>query len=423
MSKHKKNTRAVSNAVFVAVAVILIIIAAVGFALYATKPSTTSTVTTTVPTTVVSTVTTPGMTTTSTQTVTATQTVTSTQTQTVTSTLTKPVTVNSSGAFYNGQVITFQYTAQFMCTPPATTFFPNETNQSKAAMGCEVGAGNISAFPKNAAPVFVLVPAFAGLSIFGPTQLNATPQGFPTFTYNNVTYVITTQCGAAGTMTACPDHMTYIYSTYNNVTYVITTQCGAAGTMTACPDHMTYIYSPAFTAVEQALGIKNGVFNLPEGVLPTPAHDHLVTFTTNQSIPWYIVVVLVFDPNIFPNPITGQCQAIVPSNTTNPTANCLNNIQALENAMMTYDSAVGMANAKNPIWTCLNNIQALENAMMTYDSAVGMANAKNPIWTTLVNTDLQVVVPGITSPSQLMSATNSNMVLYFSDPAIYPYPI
>ncbi|ALU31996.1 hypothetical protein [Sulfolobus acidocaldarius] len=391
MSKHKKNTRAVSNAVFVAVAVILIIIAAVGFALYATKPSTTSTVTTTVPTTVVSTVTTPGMTTTSTQTVTATQTVTSTQTQTVTSTLTKPVTVNSSGAFYNGQVITFQYTAQFMCTPPATTFFPNETNQSKAAMGCEVGAGNISAFPKNAAPVFVLVPAFAGLSIFGPTQLNATPQGFPTFTYNNVTYVITTQCGAAGTMTACPDHM-------------------------------TYIYSPAFTAVEQALGIKNGVFNLPEGVLPTPAHDHLVTFTTNQSIPWYIVVVLVFDPNIFPNPITGQCQAIVPSNTTNPTANCLNNIQALENAMMTYDSAVGMANAKNPIWT-LNNIQALENAMMTYDSAVGMANAKNPIWTTLVNTDLQVVVPGITSPSQLMSATNSNMVLYFSDPAIYPYPI
>ncbi|WP_062500448.1 hypothetical protein [Sulfolobus acidocaldarius] len=391
MSKHKKNTRAVSNAVFVAVAVILIIIAAVGFALYATKPSTTSTVTTTVPTTVVSTVTTPGMTTTSTQTVTATQTVTSTQTQTVTSTLTKPVTVNSSGAFYNGQVITFQYTAQFMCTPPATTFFPNETNQSKAAMGCEVGAGNISAFPKNAAPVFVLVPAFAGLSIFGPTQLNATPQGFPTFTYNNVTYVITTQCGAAGTMTACPDHM-------------------------------TYIYSPAFTAVEQALGIKNGVFNLPEGVLPTPAHDHLVTFTTNQSIPWYIVVVLVFDPNIFPNPITGQCQAIVPSNTTNPTANCLNNIQALENAMMTYDSAVGMANAKNPIWTT-NNIQALENAMMTYDSAVGMANAKNPIWTTLVNTDLQVVVPGITSPSQLMSATNSNMVLYFSDPAIYPYPI
>lgn len=314
------------------------------------------------PTTVVSTVTTPGMTTTSTQTVTATQTVTSTQTQTVTSTLTKPVTVNSSGAFYNGQVITFQYTAQFMCTPPATTFFPNETNQSKAAMGCEVGAGNISAFPKNAAPVFVLVPAFAGLSIFGPTQLNATPQGFPTFTYNNVTYVITTQCGAAGTMTACPDHM-------------------------------TYIYSPAFTAVEQALGIKNGVFNLPEGVLPTPAHDHLVTFTTNQSIPWYIVVVLVFDPNIFPNPITGQCQAIVPSNTTNPTANCL------------------------------NNIQALENAMMTYDSAVGKANAKNPIWTTLVNTDLQVVVPGITSPSQLMSATNSNMVLYFSDPAIYPYPI
>ncbi|AOL17751.1 hypothetical protein BFU36_07945 [Sulfolobus sp. A20] len=357
--KNKKVKRAVSNIVFAAVVVVLIIIAAVGFALYATKPTAPpTTMTSTVTSTVTSTL--PPSTVTST--VTSTSTSTSTVTTTTTQVVTRPITVNSSGAFYNGKVITFMYTAQFMCTPNATVFFPNAVNQSKVAMGCEVGAGNISAFPKGAAPVFVLVPAFAGLSIFGVPQLGATPQGFPTFTYNNQTYVILTQCGAALTETACPDHM-------------------------------SLIYSPAFTVVEQYLGIKNGVFGLPEGVLPTPAHEHLVTFTTNQSIPWYIVVVLVFDPNIFPNPITGQCQAIVPSNLTNPTANCLNNITALENAMTTYDSAVAVANAKNPIWLALGK------------------------------PGLEVVVPGITSPSELFSATNSNMILYFSDPPVYPYPI
>ncbi|BDB98620.1 hypothetical protein SACC_16370 [Saccharolobus caldissimus] len=280
--KNKKVKRAVSNIVFAAVVIVLVIIAAVGFALYATKPTAPPlTTTSTVTSTLTSTTTLPP--TTVTQTSTSTVTVTTTTTQVVT----KPVTVNASGAFLNGQVITFIYTSQFMCTPNATVFFPNAVNQSKVTMGCEVGAGNISAFPKGAEPVYVLVPAFAGLSIFGVKQFGATPLGFPTFKYDNQTYVILTQCGAALTPTACPDHM-------------------------------SLIYSPAFTAVEQYLGIKNGVFGLPEGVLPTPAHSHLVTFSTNQSIPWYIVVVLVFDPNIFPNPITGQCQAIVPSNLTNP---------------------------------------------------------------------------------------------------------
>lgn len=337
--KAKKAKRAVSNLVFAGVTILLVIVAAAGFALYATKSPSTKVITS------VST---------------------SVTTSVTTQIETKPIVVNSSGAFLNGQVITFMYTSQFACTPSATVFFPDAVNQSKVAMGCEVGAGNISAFPKNAAPVFVLVPAFAGLSIFGVPQLGATPQGFPTFTYNNQTYVILTQCGAALTKTACPDHM-------------------------------TLIYSPFFTAVEQHIGINNGVFGLPEGVLPTPAHDHIVTFATNESIPWYIVVVLVMDPNILPNPITGQCQAIVPSNLTNPTANCLNSITALENAMMTYSSSVGTANANNPIWQTLNDAYH-----------VG---------------DLQVIVPGISSPSQLLSATNSNMVLFFSDPNVYPYPI
>lgn len=112
----KKEPRAVSNAVFAGVVIVLVIIAAVGFALYATKPSTAPSTVTTPPST-----TTLTYTQTSTQTMTSTQTatVTQTSTQTVTSTqvITRPVTVNASGAFYNGKVITFLYTSQFMCTP------------------------------------------------------------------------------------------------------------------------------------------------------------------------------------------------------------------------------------------------------------------------------------------------------------------
>ncbi|ARM76809.1 hypothetical protein [Acidianus manzaensis] len=345
VKKKNKERLAISNIVFVGVVILLIVVAAVGFGLYATKP----------PTKVVTTKT-------SSVTVTSTSTVTSTVTSTSTVTKTIPVTVNSSGAFYDGKVITFMYTAQFECTPNGSVFFPNAASNISVAQGCEVGAGNISDFPKGAAPMFVLVPAFAGLSIFGVQKLGATAQGFPTFTYNNTTYTILTQCGAADTPTACPDHM-------------------------------SLIYSPAFTAVEEHLGIYNGVFGLPEGVLPTPAHEHLVTFTTNTSIPWYLVIVLVFNPNIYPNPITGQCTQIVPSNVSDPTGDCL------------------------------NNINALEAAMTTYDSAVPLANAKNPIWTTLGEPGVDVVIPGISSPADLFNTTNSNMVLFFSDPPVFPYPV
>ena len=331
---NKKERRGVSNIVFAGVTILLLVVAIAGFYLYATKPSTTSTVTTTVPTTVP---------------VTVTQTTSQVINHTVTQVIMKMIKYNLSAAFYNGMVITFNYTMNFNCSPSLLTFFPNETQANQVAMGCEVGAAP-SSFPPGTEPVYVIVPAFAGLSIFGVPSLGATPQGFPTFTYNGTTYTILTQCGAAGTPAACPDHM-------------------------------TYIYSPAFTAVEEALGIKNGAFGLPEGVLPTPAHDHIVTFTTTQSIPWDIVVVLVFNPNIFPNPLTGQCQQIVPSNITNDTSLCLNSYANLEKALNTYDSAVLLANQNNPIWKTLLNGKAID----------------------------AIEVP-------------SNMILYFSAPPIYPYP-
>ncbi|NON63356.1 hypothetical protein, partial [Acidianus sp. RZ1] len=270
--KRKKSNLGVSNTIFVGIVVVLIIIAAVGFALYGTKPSVVATTTKSI--TITS-----SIPVTSTQT--KTSTVTSTATTTVTSTVVQPVMYNLSAGFYNGEVITFNYTMNFECTTPSSNIFPNQSVE-QAVDGCEVGV-NSTAYPAGAAPVYVIVPAFAGLSIFGnhgPLNLGATPQGLPVFSYNNSNYTIITQCGADLTPAACPDHM-------------------------------PLIYSPAFTAVEQHIGIKNGVLGLPEGVLPTPAHEHIVTFTTNTSIPWYIVVVLVFNPNIYPNGLTGQCQQIV----------------------------------------------------------------------------------------------------------------
>ncbi|BBD73038.1 hypothetical protein HS1genome_1427 [Sulfodiicoccus acidiphilus] len=327
-----KSRRAISNTVFAAVTIILVMVAALGFGLYLTMPRT---VTVTKPVIMNQTVT---------------KTIYLNRTIYVNRTITIPEAKAISGAFLNSQVITFNYTAQFMCTPNLIQFFPNQTQANQVAMGCEVGAVNSSAFPANAAPVYVVVPAFAGISIFGVQQLGANPLGFPVFHYNGQNYTVVTQCGAAGTPTACPDHM-------------------------------TYIYSPAFTAVEQSLGIKNGVFGLPEGVLPTPAHEHVVTFSTNTSIPWYVVVVLDFNPNIFPNPVTGQCQAIVPSNQSSPTG------------------------------LCLNSYSNVQKALHTYDSAVMTANQANPIWSTLLKSSLDAVeVP-------------SNMVLYFSDPSTYPYPL
>lgn len=334
----KTKKRAISTGVFATVAIVLIIIAAAGFYLYATKTGTTQTVTQTI----TSTLTTGGAATTVTSTYTATSTTTTVSTTTIK--------LLKSGGFFQGNITTFGYTKNYVCTPSVTAFIGNaEAQNASKVTTCLVGAGNRTAI-QGAFPVFVLVPAYAGLSIFGVPQLGASPQGYPTFNGQ-----------------------------------VIVTQCGAGGTAAACPDHPALLYSPVFTLVEQHLGIKNGVFGLPEGVLPTPAHDHVVGFTINESIPWYVVAVLVFDPNIMPNPITGQCTKVVDSNLTNPTGNCLTSFTALENAMNTRTTATANANATQ----------------------------NNPIYDTLGGVSTQVLIPGVTMISETSNA-NTNLFIFFN---------
>lgn len=256
----------------------------------------------------------------------------------------------ASGGFYNSKEVTFIYTGNYTCTPNANTLFGNsmEAANSMKFTNCEVGvAGNTVS--SGALPVWVSVPAYAGLSIFGVNSLGATADGYPTFMGN-----------------------------------VIVTDCGAGGTMTSCPDHPVYLYSPAFTAVEDHLNITNGIFGLPEGVLPTPAHSHIVdTDASGASIEWYAITVLVFDPNIMPNATTGQCTQVVASNLTNATANCL------------------------------TSFAALQRALNTSSSAVASANGNNPIWQTLGSPNTQVVVPGDTYVTQLNN-DNTNLLLLFA---------
>lgn len=310
------------------VIVVLIIIASIGYVLYLSKP---------------------------TQQIIGYSTITSFST--VVTTSFKSIKLNSSGGFYEGEVITFIYTGPHLCTPSAVTFFPDKKTQSDITMGCEVGAADMSKYPSGALPLFVLVPVFAGLSIFGVPELGSSPEGFPKFNGE-----------------------------------LIFTHCGAGLTKAGCKNHMELLYSPAFEVVEKYLNLTNGYGGLPFGVLPTPAHSHLVNESTDKSVPWYLVIVLVFDPNIFPDALTGKCKVYVQSDLPNPTGNCLNSVDALKRAMTTSSSAVANANQNNPIWI-----------------ALGKPN-------------LQVVVPGISDPNKLLTSANSNMVLFFNAPKTYPYP-
>ena len=313
---------------FGAVTIVLIAIAGVGFYLYSTTSSTSP----------------------STTTFTSISTITPTKSIVSTAVSTSLVQELKIGRFVNGDIATFGYSQNYACSPSVSAFINNAESQNASKVTtCLVGAGNRTAI-SGAYPVFVLVPAFAGLSNFGVTQLGASSQGYPVF-----------------------DNQ------------VIVTQCGGGGSASACPDHPTYLYSPDFTLVEQHLGIKSGVFGLPEGVLPTPSHDHIAGFDTNSSIPWYVVAVLVFDPNIFPNAVTGQCSQVVNSNLTSATGNCLTSLSALESAMNTKTTATANANA-------------------TQD---------DPIYDTFGGVSTQVLIPGVTIVSET-SASNTNLFLYFN---------
>ncbi|MDE1824930.1 MAG: hypothetical protein KGH61_00360 [Candidatus Micrarchaeota archaeon] len=226
----------------------------------------------------------------------------------------------ADGGMLDSRQVTIAYSLSqsYFCSPSLQSLFGNSSEVTNALTytNCEAGVfGNMS----EADPEWSPIPIYAGFSIFGLNASGSSPLGFATFQNN-----------------------------------VIVTDCGAGGTVSACPEHPHYLYSPFFTMVEHKLNITNGMYGLSEGVLPMPTHDHIVETDDGQALDnWYVVAVLVLDPNIMPNASTGTCKQVVPSDLANATGNCLTSLQAMARAMQTNSSSVAYANKGNPFWEAL----------------------------------------------------------------------
>ncbi|MCL4371769.1 hypothetical protein M1373_00390 [Candidatus Marsarchaeota archaeon] len=260
-------------------------------------------------------------------------------------------TANESGAFFNGSEAVYVYSGNYSCYPPLSAL-PNSQSNASSVTQCYAG---ISAPKTDALPDWILVPAYAGMSIFGYSAYNSI-DGFASFN--------------------------------NSLVY---TDCGAGGTQSECPIDPKLVYSPLFSAIEAE--DTNFSSSLPAGVLPMPAHTHFVNTTFSEDlIPWYLVVVYVFDPNIMPNATTGKCVQSVASNLSNPTGNCLTSLAALERAASTYSNATVNANSGNPIWIAMGRPEA-----QVY--VPGYANGSS-----IGNPNTNIVVPFAVKPGNFYSA-------------------
>jgi hypothetical protein len=290
--------------------------------------------------------------------------------------------VGASTAIQNGSVVVLGNTASSNCTSTPALLYQNFTDAvaASAVTDCEIGIGFSSV--AGLSPYYMLNPAFAGLSMYGTVMWNATDSGYPVF---------------------------------RNETIVTT--CGASGTPTGCNSTKKYFYSYTSSAWETQMGITSGVMGLPEGVLPRPAHDILLPSSIGPTpVVSYLVRVWVFDPNIFPNPVTGRCMQLVASNLSNPTGNCLNSTAALSRAIATTSTAVVAANKNNVLFISKNILPSgglpPVQAVIIYDvptvkagkTAVAMYSSNN---TTISNTNLKktlFVVTGTPETTAMQSA-------------------
>lgn len=243
-----------------------------------------------------------------------------TVTTTVSNTVNKTtVASNSSWAFQNGKVVQYVYYSNYTCSPGITGVYLNISqvyNASKVTQ-CETGSSagvNVT----GAIPKWNLVPAFAGTSVWGWTQFGSSSNGYPMW---NGTVI----------MTQAP-----------------------AGIVAMQPK---YFYSPLTAMNEQSVNQSSGINGLPVGVLPSAAHDVLISpLKSNAITRSYRITVAVYDPNIFPNPTTGKCTQVAPSSLPNATSNCLTSVAALQAAIATTDNSVATINKGNPLWVNAGNL-------------------------------------------------------------------
>ncbi len=161
-----------------------------------------------------------------------------------------PNVIATTLAFFNGQVVTVQYSNIYFCNSSGP---PTTSSSSPCVVGTDAFKDPV---PDTASNILdVIVPAFLGFGtsggIFDPSL-------------------------GANNFTQCPDNTTTL----------------------TCPNHPNFLdLSPT--------GIAH--------VVPLPIHSHVLSNgnlnSVNQGGWWKLRVWLVFDPSVFPNPSTGTCSA------------------------------------------------------------------------------------------------------------------
>jgi len=177
-----------------------------------------------------------------------------------------PNVIATTLAFFNGQVVTVQYSNIYFCNSPGPA-------TSSSSSPCAVGAdATVDPVPDTASNTLdVIIPFFKGLgagfafNTLGSSGLPSTDGIFdPTL--------------GANSFTQCPDN---------------------TSTLT-CPNHPNFLdLAPAFGASPL--------------VTPLPIHSHVLSngnpTSVNQGGWWKLRVWLVLDSTIWPNPSTGACTA------------------------------------------------------------------------------------------------------------------
>jgi hypothetical protein len=181
-----------------------------------------------------------------------------------------PNVIATTLAFFNGQVVTVQYSNIYFCNSSGPPTGP-VGGPGISPGPCKVGVdATTDPVPDTASSTLdVIVPAYLGFGTSGGIF-------DPTLGANNVTQ--------------CPDN---------------------TSTLT-CPNHPNFLdLTPTGIA----------------GVVALPIHSHVLSngnpTSINQGGWWKLRVWLVFDPSVFPNPNTGACSA---------GSGCLTSLAALEAA-------------------------------------------------------------------------------------------
>ncbi len=269
-------------------------------------------------------------------------------------------------ALQNGVVVMTVNTTPSVCTSSVGSLYNgySQAVNASSATNCEVGVGISNTVGMY--PLYMIVPSFAGLTIYGQNSWSSS-NGFPV--YNGQTVV--TDCAASRSQSPCNATSAKAY------------------------------YSPGIATLETSIGITNGTFGYPQGVLQNAARDYVFPSVvgSNSITSMYVVRIGVYDPNIFPNATTGLCHQWVASNQTSPLANCLNNTAAISRALNTADSAVAAANAKNPIYLAKGGSSPYQAILSLYNATETQIRLGGPYNTTITSTT-----------SKNASTSNTNVV-------------